>query len=118
MTDAHASEAHHGPNVRLYLVIGGALAVFTVVSFVVNALVQGKTLTPQVGFVIILSVAVCKAVLVAMYFMHLKYDWGRVYFMVVPVLILGTMFMIVLLPDIVFAWNEVNKAETPSSQKP
>jgi cytochrome c oxidase subunit 4 len=117
MTDTHDAQEHHGPNVKLYLVIGSALAVFTVVSFVVNALVQGKTLTPQVGFVIILGVAVVKAVLVAMFFMHLKYDWGRVYFMVVPVLILGTMFMIVLLPDIVFGWKEVNMSKEPSSKK-
>jgi cytochrome c oxidase subunit 4 len=117
MNDAHAAEAHHGPNVRLYLVIGGALAVFTVVSFVVNYLVRQDTLTPQTGFVIILGVAVVKAILVALYFMHLKYDWGRVYFMVVPVLILGTMFMIVLLPDIVFAWKEVNRAQDSSSPK-
>jgi caa(3)-type oxidase subunit IV len=118
MADAHAAEAHHGPNVRLYLLIGGCLAVFTAVSFIVNYLVQQGTVTPQMGFVIILGVAVCKAVLVAMYFMHLKYDWGRVYFMIVPVLILGTMFVIVLLPDIVFGWREVNAAKAPSSEKP
>jgi caa(3)-type oxidase subunit IV len=112
MADAHAPGAHAGPNVKLYLVIGGALAVFTVVSFVVNAMYRGGTITAQTGFVIILGVAVCKAVLVAMFYMHLKYDWGRVYFMVVPVLILGTMFMVVLLPDIVLAWHTTDKPGT------
>jgi caa(3)-type oxidase subunit IV len=49
-------------------------------------------------------VAVCKAVLVGMFFMHLKYDWGKLYFIIVPISILGLMMMIVLLPDIVLAW--------------
>ena len=37
--------------------------------------------------------------------MHLKYDWGKLYFLIVPAFILGAMMMIVLLPDIVLAWH-------------
>jgi caa(3)-type oxidase subunit IV len=54
---------------------------------------------------LILGVAICKAVLVAMFFMHLKFDWARLYFMIIPVMILGTMMVVVLLPDIVLAWH-------------
>jgi caa(3)-type oxidase subunit IV len=108
MTDSHshAAEGHHaGPNVNAYLVIFGALVVFTLISFVVNFTVRHEHITAAVGFVIILGVAVCKAVLVAMYFMHLKWDWGRVFFMIIPVLILATMAGLVFLPDQVLVWN-------------
>ena len=36
-----------------------------------------------------------------MYFMHLKYDWDKLYFLVFPVVILTVMMVIVLLPDTV-----------------
>ena len=110
MSDAtvHPPEehAHHGPNVQAYLVIGGALAIFTAVSFVVNGMVRGKYIEVMVGFAIILGVAVVKSLLVALYFMHLKYDWRKVAFFIIPALILGTMFFFVFMPDIVLAWHE------------
>jgi cytochrome c oxidase subunit 4 len=103
-TPAHGAEAHHGPSVKLYLIIFGALLVFTTVSFLANEMVRHDMIPVAVSFIVIMGVAVCKAVLVAMYFMHLKFEWGKLYFLVVPVLILTVMMMIVLLPDIVLAW--------------
>jgi len=54
-------------------------------------------------------VAVCKAVLVALFFMHLKFDWFKVYVMIVPAVILGTVLICTLLPDVTFQhsikWN-------------
>src|SRR5262245_42324405 len=102
---ANHSEAHAGPTVKAYLVVFGALMVFTVVSFVVNFLERREFLGKGTGFTIILSVAICKAVLVAMFFMHLKFDWGRLYFVIVPVMILGVVLVVVLLPDIVLTWS-------------
>jgi caa(3)-type oxidase subunit IV len=117
MTETHDSHGHHGPTVQIYLVIGGALGIFTIVSFVVNHFVTSKALTPGMGFFIILSVAVIKALLVAAYFMHLKYDWFKVGFMIVPALILGMMMMLVLLPDTVLAWGKF-PAEEVETTKP
>ena len=50
-------------------------------------------------------VAVVKSLLVALYFMHLKYDWRKVGFFIVPALILGAMWYFVFMPDIVLAWH-------------
>jgi caa(3)-type oxidase subunit IV len=106
MSDAHAAAGHHeSSGVKAYLVIFLALVVFTAVSFVVNFAVRNGTIQAPTGFTLILLVAVCKAVLVAMFFMHLKFDWAKLYFMIIPVLILGTMMVIVLLPDIVLDWH-------------
>jgi caa(3)-type oxidase subunit IV len=105
MTDSHHGEAHHGPNVRVYMIIAAALGIFTATSFGVNSFVRAGTFSPTTGFILILGVAVCKAVLVGMYFMHLKYDWWTLYFMIVPAFILGAMMAIVFLPDAVFAWH-------------
>jgi caa(3)-type oxidase subunit IV len=106
VADTHDSDAHHGPNFRIYLLIFGALSVFTVLSFVVNWAEHQFGFSAQTGASIIMVIAVCKAVLVGLVFMHLKWDWSKLYFMIIPAFILGTMMMIVLLPDIVIAWHQ------------
>ena len=102
-TDAYEGD-HTGPTVQTYYTIAVALALFTMSSFVFNLLVTGKVFSALLGFLCILGVAVCKAGLVGAYFMHLKYEWNKLYFLIIPVFVLGVMMMIVLLPDMVFAW--------------
>ena len=104
-SQAHDPHAHSGVPVQAYFVVFGALAIFTAVSFIVNEAVRHDVVAVFTGFVLILGVAVVKAVLVATYFMHLKIDWFRLYFVIVPVMLLAVMMMIVLLPDIVLAWH-------------
>ncbi len=96
----------HGPGVRAYLVIFTALALFTLISFAANYWArQDLANRAHTSFVIILGVAVVKACLVGAYFMHLIVDWPRLYYLIIPAFILGTMMMFVLLPDIVLAWR-------------
>jgi cytochrome c oxidase subunit 4 len=98
---ADGVQAHVGPTFNTYLAVFGALAVFTLLSFLFNA-VLGQNMTSAA---LILIVAVFKAVLVGMFFMHLKFDWSKLYYIVFPVLILTVMMIIVLLPDIVVGWH-------------
>ena len=79
------------------------------ISFVVNATVGRNTN----GMMIILAVAVIKTILVGSYFMHLIIDWPKLYYLIFPTFILATMFVIVLLPDIVFAWHPGAAATSP-----
>lgn len=95
--DAHA---HDGPDFQLYIYVFLALAICTILSFFVYGAIGGAT-----AAVIIMLVAVIKAALVIWIFMHVKFDWPRIYFLIVPVIILGVMMMFVLLPDIVLAWH-------------
>jgi caa(3)-type oxidase subunit IV len=107
--DASTPQAHddHGRMVRRYLTVFIALAVFTLASFVANyaASEEHQWITKGVSFAIILGVAIVKAVLVGMIFMHLNFDWRKLYFMIFPAFILGAMMMMVLMPDIVLAWQ-------------
>lgn len=105
MADSHHSEHHAGPGVQAYLVVFVALSVFTAISFAVNYAVRDHWLAPYAGFALILGVAVVKAVLVGLYFMHLVVDWGKLYFLIFPTFILAAMFITVLMPDIVLAWH-------------
>ncbi len=51
--------------------------------------------------------------------MHLIVDWGKLYYFIFPTFILGTMFMIVLLPDIVLTWHDTHpdRVETRANGK-
>jgi cytochrome c oxidase subunit IV len=105
-TEAH-DDAAHRRMVRLYLTVFVALAVFTLASFLANYFASGEHpwISKGASFLIVLGVAVVKAALVGYVFMHLMADWRKLYFMIFPAFILGFMMMMVLMPDIVLAWQ-------------
>jgi cytochrome c oxidase subunit IV len=115
MTEEHGHGEHAGPSYRAYMVVAVVLAIFTTISFVVNHFVTAGVLAHTAGFALILGVAICKAFLVGAIFMHLRWEWGKLYYMIVPAFILGTMMMFVLLPDAVLGW--IHEADmTPAVQ--
>jgi caa(3)-type oxidase subunit IV len=95
------SHEHAGPSFQAYMYVFGALCIGTALSFVVNWTL-GENLT-SAG--IIMFVAVIKALLVAAIFMHLKFDFGKVYCIIVPVCILTVMMVIILSIDQVLVWH-------------
>lgn len=119
MAESHGTEGH-GSGVNMYYVVFAALCVFTIISFIVNGAVRADppALTKEAGFTIILGVAVCKAFLVGLIFMHLKWDWGRLYFMIIPAMILGALLIAVLMPDIVLGWKMETTPVPEVSQVP
>lgn len=107
MADKHHAEEHHGPGFKAYLMVFSALCVLTAVSFIMNAAYRNGTVTATQSFMVILIVAIVKTLLVAMYFMHLVVDWGRLYYFIIPALVLAALAVIVLLPDIVLGWRHL-----------
>jgi heme/copper-type cytochrome/quinol oxidase subunit 4 len=103
----HADAAHaaHDTTVafRRYMIIFVALCVFTGLSFVFNELARRDVIAHMTSVWLIVLVAIIKAVCVALIFMHLNIDWGKVYAIIVPVGIMAVMMVIVLLPDIVLS---------------
>jgi caa(3)-type oxidase subunit IV len=109
MTEAHApaAEGHHehGVSFPTYMRVFGALCFFTAISFVFNSLGRSDTITPHTAATMITLVAVIKAVIVATFFMHLLIDWTKLYYMIIPALILAVLMIVVLMPDIVLGWH-------------
>ena len=99
--DQQYAEEYEESRFATYIKVFVALCVCTALSFVFNFFL-GHTGT---SMMLILIVAIIKAMLVAAIFMHLKFDWSKLYFLVFPVLILAVMMIIVLLPDIVLTWH-------------
>ena len=84
------------------MVIFALLCIFTLISFVVNRFYPPPSLQ---GAAIILGVASLKAFLVCLIFMHLRWDWKKVYFLIVPAMILGAVVVVCLMPDMVLSWD-------------
>jgi caa(3)-type oxidase subunit IV len=119
MTETGHAATHddsHDMRVKAYFSVFIALSIFTAVSFVANwaAHPERAWITVHTSFAIILGVAIVKAILVGMIFMHLKFDWGRVYFIIVPISIMAVMMMMVLMPDIVIAWQPSQEPLEPA----
>jgi cytochrome c oxidase subunit IV len=86
---------------RMYVGVFIALCVCTALSFVFNQ-VLGQNSTSAA---LITLVAIVKAGLVAMVFMHLTFDWRRVYGIMIPVVIMAVMTVIILSIDIGLVWH-------------
>ncbi len=86
------AEAHRSPN---YMAIFAWLFVLTVIEI-------GVIYTPFQKLVIVIllvSLAVSKASLVAMYFMHLRFERGPLSLIAVTPLLIGALLVFLLIPD-------------------
>ena len=89
MADSHAK---HGPS---YMAIFWYLAVLTVIEI-------GVIFAPLPRIVIgvlLVSLACAKAAMVAIYFMHLRFETKTLGYIALTPIVIGTLLVLVLLPD-------------------
>lgn len=84
--------AHKHPN---YMAIFWYLAILTIIEIGVVFLPFGKV----VNGTLLCALAVGKAVLVAMYFMHLRFETRTLGMIAITPLVIATLLVFVLLPD-------------------
>jgi cytochrome c oxidase subunit 4 len=100
----HAHEAH-----APYLKVFAALAVLTAIEYYYASIFKDHFGILLFG---LLLLAVVKAGLVGWYFMHLKFEGNWVYIMIVPAMILATIIVLALCPDMVLKYEtEENPGE-------
>jgi cytochrome c oxidase subunit IV len=100
----HATEAH-APYLRVF----GALAVLTAIEYYYAAVFKDHFAILLTGLLLLAAV---KAGLVGWYFMHLKFEGNWVYIMIVPAMILATIIVLALCPDMVLKYEtEENPGE-------
>ena len=92
---ANESKAHSHPN---YVLIFVYLVVLTAASFI-TVFVHGTLGTGGV-LSFILAVALCKASLVALFFMHLKFEGAWKYVLLVPPALLAMVLVLAIIPDV------------------
>ena len=87
---------------KMYVIVFIALCFCTALSFLFNQVIgQNSASAMLIGLV-----AIIKAGLVAWVFMHLSFDWRRVYGIMMPVVIMAVMAVIILSIDMGLVWHE------------
>jgi cytochrome c oxidase subunit IV len=94
--EAHADHDSHDTHHVNYLAIFGILCVCTALSVIFDVIHLSKGLT----IVLVLSVAVTKALCVMMFFMHLKFEGNWKFVLLAPTTILAIGLPLALFPDI------------------
>jgi cytochrome c oxidase subunit 4 len=106
---AQSPAEHHGPS---YMAIFWYLAVLTVVEIGVIFLPIGKL---AIG-VLLVSLASAKAALVALYFMHLRFETKTLGYIALTPVVIGALLVLVLLPDSLYMPHQTageKKMEAP-----
>lgn len=85
-----AEAAHKSPN---YMAVFYWLAALTVLE------IGAYYLPPPSKYVILVALALSKAALVAMYFMHLRFERRTLAYIALTPLAMGTLLVLILLPD-------------------
>ncbi|MBI4231151.1 MAG: cytochrome C oxidase subunit IV family protein [Planctomycetes bacterium] len=95
MSDAHGGHAgnHVHPN---YLLVFVGLLILTSISFFCSEAIGSKTTT----VLLVMGLSSLKVLLVAMFFMHVKFEGVWLYVILVPTCVIATVLLCVLLPDI------------------
>ncbi len=98
MSETHAAhaEAHDHPHVN-YMRIFWTLLFLTVAEYFYAMLTQDSFVLLVLG---LMTLALVKASLVGLYFMHVKFEGKWVYAMIIPACILAALLVLALMPDI------------------
>jgi cytochrome c oxidase subunit 4 len=104
MTDTHSTQhAHHvheDHGIGKYLAVFAALCVLTGASFFTYSRYWPFHDTPQVGWAFMMAVSCTKAMLVILFFMHVKYEASWKYVLTIPPAIMAIFLMLALVPDV------------------
>ncbi len=92
----HPAESHH----RLYLIVFLALLVFTVLEYLYARFFAESFFA--VLLMGLLLIAIIKAVLVGLYFMHLAFEGRWKYLVLIPTAFFSSVLVVGLLPDLAF----------------
>jgi cytochrome c oxidase subunit IV len=95
---AHGHESHG--SYSTYISVFVALLVLTAISFAVGNSSTLREKTPGIMWIAMMAVSTAKAMLVILYFMHLKWEANWKYVLTVPCSIMSVFLVLMLIPDV------------------
>jgi cytochrome c oxidase subunit 4 len=108
MAESHAE--HHGPS---YMAIFWYLAVLTVLEI----LVIFAPVPKMAIAVMLVAMASAKAALVALYFMHLRFETKTLGYIALTPIVIGALLVMVLLPDSLYMPHQTAPAKKVEAPK-
>ena len=97
--DDHDEELHAPPGNLKYYVVFFSLCFLTLCSFIMGNS-EAIMATPSVGWTGMLVVSCAKAMLVILFFMHLKWEANWKYVLTIPASMMSLFLLLMLVPDV------------------
>jgi cytochrome c oxidase subunit 4 len=108
--DKNIERQHLGPTKKtphmshgglgVYMAVFGSLCVLTLISFLVGNSQSLRQNAPQVMWAAMMAVSVAKALLVMLFFMHLKWEANWKYVLTIPASMMSLFLVLMLVPDV------------------
>jgi cytochrome c oxidase subunit 4 len=98
-SDEHEHEHEHG-GLGQYIAVFLALCILTSASFFTCSSYWPFHDTPSIGWAFMMAVSLTKAMLVILFFMHVKYETSWKYVLTIPPAFMAVFLMLMLVPDI------------------
>jgi cytochrome c oxidase subunit 4 len=95
---AHAQEHHVGISQYIYVFL--ALCILTSASFFTYSSYWPWAGQPKIGWAFMMAVSCTKAMLVILFFMHVKYEANWKYVLTIPAAFMSIFLILALVPDI------------------
>jgi cytochrome c oxidase subunit 4 len=96
----HDDAGHHDVGIAKYIYVFIALCVLTTMSFFTYSSAWPFHEQPNIGRSFMMAVSCTKALLVILFFMHVKYEASWKYVLTIPPAIMAIFLMLALVPDV------------------
>jgi cytochrome c oxidase subunit 4 len=113
--DSHGDHGSHG--IAKYLYVFLALTVLTSASFFTYSDYWPYHDTPAVGWTFMMAVSCSKALLVMLFFMHLKYEASWKYVLTIPASVMAIFLMLALVPDVKWRFEQIAGGRRASDER-
>ena len=114
---AHGEEHGHG-GAGIYVLITVALCVLTLGSFLTYFDFWRDKVDIVSSRMMMMAIAVSKASLVMLFFMHLKWEAAWKYVLTIPSMIMAVFLMVALIPDVGLRENRYSEERTARAAAP
>lgn len=96
----HDHDEHHGSSFKTYMMVFVILCVLTTASFLTYFDFWRENFSKHTGWAFMMAVSCSKAMLVILFFMHLKYEASWKYVLTIPAAFMSVFLVLMLIPDV------------------
>jgi cytochrome c oxidase subunit 4 len=114
--DPHHGEHEHG-GIAKYIYVFVALCVLTSASFFTYSPMWPWRDNPQVGWAFMMAVSCTKAMLVILFFMHVKYEANWKYVLTIPASFMSIFLVLALVPDVYYRYATIIGGRTVAEER-
>jgi cytochrome c oxidase subunit IV len=114
----HDDEHEHHGGYAQYMAVFLALCVLTTMSLLTYTDFWRQRLAEEVGWAFMMAVSFSKALLVILFFMHLKYEKSWKYILTIPTTMMAIFLVLMLVPDVGLRVNSYSEERTRHAAQP